>query len=140
MLKTAGIVLSCFFMLACGLCAIYAAYWPAYRPGPERVVEYKDFVAILLTAVTVMVALVAFIVALLTIFGYEAIKKLMVDHAENAAKSHVDARMPRIVQEVLAFSKSGGATADETTLEPKMKDQADAIARAYADEPREARK
>ncbi len=86
------------------------------------VVEYKDFVTILLTALAVMISVAAFLGALAAVWGFSVLKdesrvaaKLA---AEAMAKARVEAMVPLLVEEAMSFHSKGAATkADEIAEE-----------------------
>ncbi len=97
-LKRGALFLSVLFNLSIGVLAL----WFFLRPGavhvpffkPHRVVthpqvEYKDFVAILLTALAVMIGLGSGLVAVLAIFGYSEGRKMI----ERLVKAEVTAHL-----------------------------------------------
>ena len=82
--------------------------FPAIGAGPS--VEYKDFIAILLTVLAVMIGIAAFMVALVAIWGIAEGKKMLegiaTEIAEKAANKRVDEMLPRSMEEVLAFDQA----------------------------------
>jgi hypothetical protein len=104
------------------------------NPTAAQGLEYKDFIAILLTAIGVMIAIAALLIAMLAIWGFEAGKKLLLESTKAAAVSHVDkivpqmvdAMVPQLVEDKLRFERKAGQTGD-----------ADAIAESYRERPDE---
>src|SRR4051812_24815690 len=64
---------------------------------PSQGLEYKDFIAILLTALGVMIAVAALAIAMLAIWGFEAGRKLLLESAQAAAVTHVEKIVPQLV-------------------------------------------
>ncbi|MGA0598625.1 hypothetical protein [Enterovirga sp. CN4-39] len=64
------------------------------KPGPASV-EYKDFVSIILTAASLMIALLAFALAALAIWGYREIRSQLLRAAIKSARrsARVEARV-----------------------------------------------
>jgi NADH:ubiquinone oxidoreductase subunit 4 (subunit M) len=91
-------------------------------PGGAPVVEYKDFVSILLTALGVMIALGAVLAALAAIYGFETIRKEAVHAAEQTAarvaESKVNEIVPRLVEQVAKIDREvSGTQADQIAEE-----------------------
>jgi ABC-type Co2+ transport system permease subunit len=63
---------------------------PPATAGTSGGMEYKDFVAILLTAVTVVLAVLAIGVAVLAIWGYKELLRMAELQAEGVAKTFLD--------------------------------------------------
>jgi len=94
------------------------------------VVEYKDFVTILLTALAVMIAVATFVGALAAVWGFAVLREeahraaelAATKVAEAAAKAQVDAIVPRLVEEAISFAQKSKET------------KADAVAEEYGKE------
>lgn len=71
------------------------------RNPTSGMMEYKDFVSILLTAVTVVIAVLAFGVAGLAIWGYREFMSRAEETAKNAATGAADAVARKVVTEYL---------------------------------------
>lgn len=75
------------------------------------VIEYKDFVTILLTSLAVMIAVATVIAALIAIWGFDFIQRATKTSAENVAREHaekiaqarVEAMLPALVQDAVRF-------------------------------------
>jgi hypothetical protein len=86
--------------------------------------EYKDFVAILLTALGVMIALGALLIAVLAVWTYKNAMELITAAADKAARERVDLILPGLVEDQMRFEEEDIGDAEE----------ADKIAGAYAKE------
>jgi hypothetical protein len=76
---------------------VFAAYFyfePHWSIGPHEGIEYKDFISILLTALGVLIASLAGILALGAIWGYGALKEEMtrVSEAESRKVAEIEAK------------------------------------------------
>jgi hypothetical protein len=109
------------FVIAAAAMAIFAA--PHVGPiGEHPVIEYKDFVSILLTALGVMIAVAAVAAALGAVWGFEFLRREMNriarETAIETAKKEVQTIVPGLVDEALAFSEQGKKVkADEVAQE-----------------------
>jgi hypothetical protein len=101
------------------------AHGDLFGPHPP-VVEYKDFVTILLTALAVMIAVAAFVGAIAAVWGFTALREETHRAAEVAAKiaaeavakAHVETTVPRLVEEAVSFAlKSKDTKADAVAEE-----------------------
>jgi heme/copper-type cytochrome/quinol oxidase subunit 2 len=72
---------------------VYALHQPPAPPDTKPLVDYKDFVSILLTAVTAVVAVLAFGVAILAIWGYTTMMRVAELTAAAEAKAVAERQM-----------------------------------------------
>lgn len=72
-----------------------APVWPFQPKTPSSSVEYKDFVSIVLTAASLMIALLAFALAALAIWGYREIRSQLLKAAIKSARrnARIEARL-----------------------------------------------
>lgn len=85
-------------------------------------IEYKDFVAILLTAIGVMIAIAAVVAALGAIWGFGVLRAEVKKAATEAARKETRKIVPGLVAEAVEFGKQGRET------------QADKVAEEYGKE------
>src|SRR6202034_452067 len=93
------------FAIAVALVALFLALQKG-PAGPQPLVEYKDFVSILLTAIAVMIAVGAVIAAFAAIWGFDLLRREIVKTATDtatkvatdAATARVDALVPGLVE------------------------------------------
>ena len=80
------------FNIAFAILALYFILKGGFNPAAKEApgLDYKDFVSILLTGLSVMIAIGAIFVAILAIWSYNHFKALTVESAQSAAKSAVD--------------------------------------------------
>jgi hypothetical protein len=128
-------VTACFAIIAVGLITLYVFFIGDLTTEREHgVVEYKDFVTILLTAVAVMIAVATVIVALMAVFGYTILRdemnrtaaKIAEDkaseiarrRAEEVARERTDAMVPALVAQAVRFQGlEEGIPGDEVAAE-----------------------
>ncbi|MBN9018761.1 MAG: hypothetical protein J0H11_15210 [Rhizobiales bacterium] len=120
MLRIAFYVVVVGFNTALGIVVIYLMFNERFTMAPVQAIEYKDFIAILLTALGVMIALGAFIVALLAVWGYREGKQMVIDAAVNAAIERVDEVLPGLFAAQMDVLRS--------SVDPSLADQIAAVA------------
>jgi hypothetical protein len=118
-------------LAAVGLCFVLAAAWMAIQlvagggstTGQMAVVEYKDFVTILLTALAVMIAVGTIMAAFAAIYGFDLLRKELVkasaetaakvaaEQAEKIARARVDELVPGLVDQTVRFEREVPAEA-----------------------------
>lgn len=81
----AGRVFLLFFNISFAVMALYFIFKGGVRVLPDQSLEYKDFISILLTGLSVMIAIGAIFLAVLAIWSYAHFKQLTVEAAEKAA-------------------------------------------------------
>lgn len=82
------------------------------------IIEYKDFVTILLTALGVMIAVGAIFAAVAAIWGFEFLRRETRESAEKAARQQTEAMLPSLVQQQVRFELQGMKTSgDEIAAE-----------------------
>jgi hypothetical protein len=108
-----------------GWCSVIAvalvvavAFSHSSAPSEHPVVEYKDFVSILLTAIAVMIGIGAVIAAFAAIWGFDLLRKEMTkiaaDAAADVATKRVDEIVPGLVEQSLKVDRQvTGKDADE---------------------------
>jgi hypothetical protein len=103
----------------CLFCALAVLFLYLYingqiGAGPDHpVIEYKDFVTILLTALAVMIAVATVVVAVAAVWGYVAIrdeisrtvKEIAGKRAEEVARDRIEAIAPGLVKEIIRFDE-----------------------------------
>lgn len=99
------------------LIAVYFMGAASRTTGANPVIEYKDFVAILLTALGVMVAVAAVAAAFAAVWGFELLRKEMREVAGQIAKNEVQATVPGLVDEAMAFQREGRVVAGDRVAE-----------------------
>ena len=72
-------------------------------------VEYKDFVTILLTALGVMIAIATIFAAIGAFWGFDLLRRETQASTERAARAQVDAILPSLVEQALRFERQAGA-------------------------------
>lgn len=91
---------------------------PTFEPA-KAVVEYKDFVSVLLTAIGVMIAVLAAIFAIAAIWGWGTLERQVVtaaaDRAEKEARDVMSAALKR-AEEIALAEAERVATIVATTL------------------------
>jgi hypothetical protein len=93
---------------------------------PEApILEYKDFVAILLTALGVMIAIVTVFAAFGAIWGFDLLRRETHATAEKVARDKVDEILPSLVEQAVRFQMQGPNT---QSGQDNSGDQADQIA------------
>ncbi|MEE1655777.1 hypothetical protein VB618_06190 [Microvirga sp. CF3062] len=80
--------------------SILNLFHKASRPS----LEYADFVSILLTGLGLMIALGAFFIAIMAVWGYKEAKELVVRTAEDRAKAEAIEQLPRLLTPELIIS------------------------------------
>jgi heme/copper-type cytochrome/quinol oxidase subunit 2 len=106
------------FLIASALMALYFVAGSSQTAGDRPVVEYKDFISILLTAVAVMIAIGAFIAAFAAIWGFDLLRREIVktstETATKVAAARVDELVPGLVEKALDFERDiPGPEADQ---------------------------
>jgi hypothetical protein len=91
-------------------------------------IEYKDFVTILLTALGVMIAVAAIAAAFAAIWGFEFLRRETRESAEKAARLQTEAMLPtllpNLVQQQVQFELQGVKTSgDEIAAEMSKEDK-----------------
>jgi hypothetical protein len=89
-LLRAGRVLILLFNVAFFVMALYFVFKGGVRTEASSALEYKDFISILLTGLSVMIAVGAILIAVLAIWSYSHFRTLAIEAAEKTAKSTVD--------------------------------------------------
>ena len=88
------------------------------------IIEYKDFVTILLTALGVMIAVAAIFAAIAAIWGFEFLRRETRESAEKAARQQTEAMLPSLVQQQVQFELQGVKTSgDEIAAEMSKEDK-----------------
>ena len=110
------------FLIASALMALYFMAGNSPATGDHPVVEYKDFVSILLTAIAVMIGVAAVFAAFAAIWGFDLLRKEIVktatEAAERAAAARVNELVPSQVDKALEFEREvPGAEADKIAEE-----------------------
>jgi hypothetical protein len=90
--------------------------------GNHPVVEYKDFVSILLTAIAVMIGVAAVFAAFAAIWGFDLLRREIVktatEAAERAAAARVNELVPGLVDKAIEFEREvPGTEADKIAEE-----------------------
>jgi hypothetical protein len=117
------------------ICAFMILFLKLYLNGEltvehSAVVEYKDFISILLTAIAVMIAIATAVAAMAAVWGYGAIReelnrtvaKTAGDRAEEIARSRIDVMVPQLVAEQMAFEKQGTESRGDDVAEEISKE------------------
>lgn len=100
--------------------------------GP--IVEYKDFVTILLTCLAVMIAVATIFAAVAAVWGFDFLKRETQAHAEAAAhvsaekiaSERIEAILPGLVEQAVRFQMQQGS--NTSSGQNNSNDQADQIA------------
>lgn len=71
------------------------------------IVEYKDFVTILLTALGVIIAIATIFAAIGAIWGFDLLRRETHASAEKAAREKVDEILPSLVEQAVRFQLQG---------------------------------
>ncbi|MBI5264612.1 MAG: hypothetical protein HY852_22690 [Bradyrhizobium sp.] len=97
-----------------------------YQPPPKdaQTIEYKDFISILLTGLAVMIAVMTVFLAAAAIWGYERIRKDVLEAAEKEART-----VAKDVAQTVAVRTARDVSPSETTS-----GQADALVEALTAE------
>lgn len=108
------------FNVAFAIMALYFIFKGGVVTPASASLEYKDFVAILLTGLGVMIALGALLIAVLAIWTYKNAIELIVEAAqraaEKAARAHVEATVPGMVDDVIRFKKEDAGDSDPNAI------------------------
>jgi uncharacterized membrane protein YidH (DUF202 family) len=95
------------FNISFAVMALYFIFKGGTKTDASSGLEYKDFVSIMLTALSVMIALGAIFVAILAIWSYNNFKALVEQAAEKKAQecvgSWLEKEAPGVVREQLGF-------------------------------------
>jgi len=115
-------VTALFLICAVSIVSMYAFTNGSLAGARPPVVEYKDFVTILLTALAVMIAVATFMGALAAVWGFTVLRdeahRAAEAAAEKVAKAHVESTVPRLVEEAMNFAgQSKGTKADAVAEE-----------------------
>jgi heme/copper-type cytochrome/quinol oxidase subunit 2 len=89
---------------------------PSLSLGASQEVEYKDFISILLTALAVMIAILATTFAIAAVWGYAAVKASKAEAREAAqveARSTADVVATRVARELAQQTLPGEAATGE---------------------------
>jgi hypothetical protein len=122
MILRALAILGVCFLIALALMALYFIAGHSPATGDHPVVEYKDFVSILLTAIAVMIGVAAVFAAFAAIWGFDLLRREIVktatEAAERAAAARVNELVPSQVDKALEFEREvPGAEADKIAEE-----------------------
>jgi predicted RNase H-like nuclease len=109
------------FVVALALVAAFALAGNGIT-SDHPVVEYKDFVSILLTAIAVMIGIGAVAAAFAAIWGFELLRREIVkaaaEIAAKAAEEKIDEVVPGLVEKALKFDREvPGPEADKIARE-----------------------
>jgi hypothetical protein len=117
------------------VCAFMVLFLKLYLNGEltaehGAVVEYKDFISILLTAIAVMIAIATVVSAIAAVWGYGVIReelnrtvaRIAGDRAEEIARGRIDVMVPRLVAAQMAFEKQGTGTRGDEVAEEVSKE------------------
>jgi hypothetical protein len=104
------------------------------------IVEYKDFVTILLTCLGVMIAVATIFAAVAAVWGFDLLKRETQAHAETAAQAsaeriahaRIEAILPGLVERAVRFQMQQGPNV--SSGQGTSEDQADQIADEVAKE------
>ena len=123
MLRKAFAIVWFLFTAAVAVIALYIIWKGGFRHVETQGIEYKDFISILLTALGVMIALAALLVAMLAVWTYKNAMELITDASRKAARERVDEVVPDLVEDALRFAREEPADAAR---------KADEIASSYS--------
>lgn len=79
-------------------------WWNIVHKPPPPSIEFKDFVSILLTGLGLMIAIGAFFVAIVAVWGYKEAKDLVIRIAEDGAKAEVPGHVERLLSPELVVA------------------------------------
>ncbi len=85
------------FNLAFAVLAVFFIFRGGVKSNPSNGLEYKDFISILLTGLSVMIAIGAIFIAVLAIWSYSHFKALTEASAEKAASAAASAKAEELV-------------------------------------------
>lgn len=85
-------------------------------------VEYKDFVTILLTSLGVMIAIATIFAAIGAFWGFDLLKRETQASAEKAAREQVVAMLPALVQNAVRFETQGLRSSADQIADEVAKD------------------
>jgi hypothetical protein len=115
LLRAAQIIGWC-FVIAAVLTALYASVGEPASSG-KPVIDYKDYVSILLTALGVMIAIGAVAAAFAAVWGFEFLRREMSRLATETAKKEVQAIVPGLVAEAMDFAEKSKAVHGDAVAE-----------------------
>lgn len=97
MLRRAAQILFWLSQVGFAVLALYFIFQGGVQRADSPPIAYGDFIAILLTALAVMMAVAAFFVAILAVWGYKEAHTLVTQTAREAAESAALAELPRLL-------------------------------------------
>lgn len=95
-------------------------------PGSFNI-EYKDLISIILSAISLLITVLGFFLALAAIWGYNTLRNEAHKAAKDRAKDWLDSEGPKLIEEYIRAQGEGLAKASQKPdidIEPEQKSEA----------------